>query len=95
VVGSEPDGRVALLVNGERVHIPGRLLEVRDRPPTRFSVVSRQPDAPNPVRGTPADLGPVYAVCPQCAGRMALYGAPPSATCRSCGHRGEVAWWET
>lgn len=94
VVAEDGQAQVELLVGGERVTLPRRVLEVRKQRPARFTVVSRMAGDPNPVRGTPADLGPVYAVCPGCMGRVALYGAPPATTCPKCGHRGEVAWWE-
>ncbi|MBI1723317.1 MAG: hypothetical protein HYR48_05355 [Gemmatimonadetes bacterium] len=95
VVADNGEARVVLRIGERRVAVPRRLLEFRDSRPIRFTVVNRTPDDPNPARGTPADLGRTYGVCPACGSRLALYGAPPVATCRACGHRGEVAWWET
>ncbi len=94
VVADDGETRVELLVARERVTVQRRMLEVRKQRPARFTVVSRMAGDPNPARGTAADLGPVYAVCPGCMGRVALSGAPPATTCPKCGHRGEVAWWE-
>lgn len=95
VVAENGETRVVLQIGERRVAVPKRLLEIRGARPSRFTVVSRTSDEPNPARGTPADLGRTYAVCPACANRVALYGAPPMATCPACEHRGEVAWWET
>lgn len=87
--------RLVLKVGDRRVAVACRFLEVRDRRPLRFTVVRRPAADPNPAADTPEDLGRVYAVCPSCVGRIRLFGEPQVLTCRRCGHRGEVAWWET
>jgi hypothetical protein len=87
--------RVVLQVKGRRVAVPKRFLEIRERRPTRFTVVYLARNAPNPAAGTPRDLGRRYAVCPSCGIRARLFGEPPVIQCKECGHRGEVAWWET
>lgn len=87
--------RVVLDVHGTHVALPVEQVEVRDKRPDRFTVVYRVATQANPVRGTRQDLGRVYAVCPHCTNRMRLFGEPEETECRSCGHRGLVAWWET
>ena len=77
------------------VRIPRHLLEIRPHRPERFTVVYRSADDPNPLRGTPADLGRTYAVCPQSRSRIRLSGHPERLECPTCGHAGGVAWWET
>ena len=73
------------------------VLEVRDKRPDRFTVVYRTYDDPNPARGTRADAGRRYGVCPRCATRIPFRSGiiPPRATCHQCKHEGIVAWWET
>ncbi len=92
----EPE-KVMLLISGSAVAIPRHILQVRPRRPRphRFTVVYRTASEPNPVGGTAADLGRTYAVCPQCAARSKLFAHPLTHSCRDCGHKAEVAWWET
>ncbi|PYO72791.1 MAG: hypothetical protein E6K55_14650 [Gemmatimonadetes bacterium] len=94
---SHGDSRAVLDVSGQRVVVPQDMLEVRAKRPDRFTVVYRAYDDPNPARGTRADLGRRYAVCPVCASRVLLRGhvIPAVTTCHKCGHQGIVAWWET
>lgn len=87
--------RLVLQVGEKRVAIATSLLEVRDTRPVRFTVVRRGIDEPNPASGTPDDLGRVYSVCPNCHAREVLFGEPAMRVCKTCGHRGEIAWWET
>ncbi len=74
------------------VEVPRNLLEIRRHLPARFSVVVRDSDDPNPVKGTPLDLGPVYAVCPLSRSRVRLAGRQDEVQCPACGHRYSVAW---
>ncbi|HEX9282556.1 MAG TPA: hypothetical protein VF882_02095 [Gemmatimonadales bacterium] len=105
---SEGSTRLVLDVSGRRVAVPQDIVEVRPRRPDRFTVVYRTPDDPNPARGTKADVGRVFAVCPSCASRNRLPRRPRLGTsgtyaadsaerarCSKCGHEGIVAWWET
>jgi hypothetical protein len=89
--------RAVLDVSGERVTVSQEMLEVRDKRPDRFTVVYRAYDDPNPARGTRADVGRRYGVCPRCATRVPFRGGviPSVATCHKCKHEGVVAWWET
>jgi len=95
VVAVNGENRVVLQINERRVAVPKRLLEFRDSKPTRFTVVSRAAADPNPAAGTAADLGRTYAVCPACGTRVLVFETQSAAACNTCGHRGEVAWWET
>src|SRR5437763_11935791 len=56
--------RAVLEVSGQRVTVPQEALEVRDKRPDRFTVVYRTREDPNPARGTRADVGRRYGVCP-------------------------------
>src|SRR2546428_7092147 len=89
--------RAVLEVSGQRVAVPQEMVEVRDKRPDRFTVVYRTYDDPNPARGTRADAGRRYGVCPKCATRVPFRSGiiPSRATCHKCQHEGIVAWWET
>ncbi|MBI3981390.1 MAG: hypothetical protein HY337_00650 [Gemmatimonadetes bacterium] len=94
-VVSDLGPRVVVVVKERRVAVPRHLLEFRDRRPNRFTVVYRPRGAENPSYGTPGNLGRIYAVCPKCGSRLSVFGEPKDLVCKPCGHRGEVAWWET
>ena len=94
-VVSTGDKRAVVEVRGRRLAVPNEVLEIRDRRPDRFTVVYRPANSANPARGTRADLGRVYAVCPVSGTRVRLIGRPRETKCPACGHRGEIAWWET
>src|SRR5256884_5920091 len=89
--------RAVLEVSGQRVAVPQDLVEVRDKRPDRFTVVYRTHDDPNPARGTRADAGRRYGVCPKCPNRIPIrMGIIPSrAPCHKCKHEGIVAWGGT
>jgi hypothetical protein len=95
VIAESGAERVVLEIRGKRVAVLRRLLEIRSERPTRFTVVVRGKEEANPARGSAQDLGRTYAVCPVCGTRAALHGEPPLLVCADCGHRGEVAYWET
>ena len=95
VVDPDLGERVVVQVKDRRVAVPRRLLEFRDRQPTRFTVVYLARNQPNPAEGTARYLGRKYAVCPVCGVRVRLPGDPDRLECSECGHEGEVAWWET
>ena len=92
-----PDGDRTLYVldiGPWRLAVPANILEVRESLPDQFSVVVRSPTDPNPVRGTPTDLGNTYAVCPQTRCRVRLIGHPEKLECPCCGEEHPVAWEE-
>jgi len=94
MLGETSGERAVIEIHGRKVAIAKRFLEVRPDRPNSFTAVIRGQDEPNPARGTPADLGQTYAVCPCCGGRNSVSGRAPMLTCTTCRHRGEVAWWE-
>jgi hypothetical protein len=87
--------KVVLEVRNTRYALPHDAVEVRRTRPDRFTVVYRPLNAPNPHEGTKKDLGRMYAVCPESGTRIKLFGRPDELLCPVCGHRGEIAWWET
>lgn len=95
VVGEASGERAVLQVRGKRVAILRRLLEVRPQRPEVFTVVVR----PREDAGTPATRGApiqrIYAVCPTCNQRVRVLQRQPMARCAACGHRAQIAWWET
>src|SRR5204862_4661158 len=79
--------RAVLEVSGQRVTVPQEALEVRDKRPDKFTVVYRTREDPNPARGTRADAGRRYGVCPRCATRLPFRNnvIPAVASCQQCG----------
>lgn len=94
VVRDDMPDRLSLKVGDKTVDVPRKVVEVRDRRPVHFSVVSKL-DLPVEDRSSPNDLGKRYAVCPECSSRSTLFGQPPMTKCNKCGHTGEVGWWES
>lgn len=94
VVGESGESEVCLEVGSRRVAVSRRFLDLRPSPPAWFSVVAqpRTVAEREAAGGAYADPGSMYVVCPRCARRLPIYGAPPVAACPSCGHRGEVGW---
>ena len=94
VVNNELPDRVSLQMGTKAVAVPRSILEIRQFRPEHFSVVNRAEyqDAPN--RKSVYNLGKVYAVCPACSQRLALWGEPQTKACTKCGHKGDVGWWE-
>lgn len=95
ILGNADDHRVVLEIRGRRVAVLKRLLEIRDDLPKVFTVVYRSRAEPNPAEGSVDDLGQKYAVCPSCSSRLPLFHEPARLMCGTCGHSGEVAYWET
>jgi hypothetical protein len=88
--------RLVLDVPGRPLALPKEAVETRPSQPRRFTAVYRARNEPNPVQGTSADLGRVYAVCPVCACRVKLPPVPPlTIRCPKCRHEEIIAWWET
>lgn len=95
VVGEASAQRLVLSVGERRVAVPRHYVELRDERPRRFTVVINPIGSRNPAVGTRANVGRIYGVCPSCGTRVSLKARQERAACRNCGHRGEVAWWET
>ncbi len=93
---TQPD-KVFLAITSRSVAVPRRIVQVRPRlpRPQQFSVVYCANGERNPVRGTAADLGNTYAVCPHCAARLRLFAHQLAVHCTDCAHEAEVAWWDT
>lgn len=92
VVDDSASTEVVLDVTRRLVVIPRHHLRIRRHHPQCFSVVVRSVTDPNPVRGTPEDLGTTYAVCPMSSSRLRLPGHPERLRCPECGHQFKVAW---
>jgi hypothetical protein len=88
--------RLVLDVPGGALALPKEAVEIRPTKPRNFTAVYRARNDPNPVRGTAADLGRVYVVCPVCTLRIKLPPVPPlTIQCRKCRHEEIIGWWET
>ncbi len=96
VVGEASGERAVLEVRGKRVAILRTLLEIRAKRPEVFTVVVRSREAAAVVpANSGTGIGRLYAVCPACTERARVLENQEMATCARCGHRGEIAWWET
>lgn len=91
-VHDEDDNEVLIDVGIKRVAVHTQLVELRPTIPSGFSVVERSSREPNPARGTPHDLGRVYAVCPVSRTRVRLETNDDVLTCPDCGYEGAVTW---
>jgi hypothetical protein len=92
VVRDDLPDRISLQVGTQRVDVPRRLVEIRLRRPTHFSVITRTDISG--ADGSLANSGRRYSVCPVCAHRTVLLGSPNDTKCGECGHIGEIGWWE-
>ncbi len=87
--------RFVLEVRGKRVAIKKRFLEIRPDRPTLFTVVVLPREATEPAQSPGPDVARIYVVCPACSMRVRVLENQAMASCSRCGHRGEIAWWET
>jgi hypothetical protein len=96
VVGEASGQRAVLEVRGKRVAILKKLLEIRPDRPKVFTVVVRSRETAETVLATlGSGFERIYAVCPVCTQRVQVLEKQEMATCAKCGHRAEIAWWET
>lgn len=95
IIGEADGQRVVLHIRGRNVAVPKKLVEIRRDLPKVFTVVYKSKEERNPARGTARDVGERYAVCPSCGSRLPIYHDPALLVCGVCGHRGQVAYWET
>ena len=94
VVANDRPDRVSLRVGPENVDVPRNLLEIRDKRPVHFSVVTRVSKVGS--GGIePHHPGKHYLVCPDCDHRNAFFGHPAETRCKQCGYQGEIAWWDS
>jgi hypothetical protein len=94
VVADDRPDRVSLLVGTNRVDVPRNLLEIRDRRPVYFSLVTRFPTGKPGDTLEPHHPGKRYVVCPDCDHRNSFFGHPERILCEKCEYEGEIAWWE-
>lgn len=84
------DLQAVIEVNHRKVGVLRAWLEIRTRPPERWSVVEGAKEnakAPPPLRGT-------YGVCPNCRARTPLGKKARSQQCKKCGREFEIDWAE-
>ncbi|MGH7530983.1 MAG: hypothetical protein ACREMN_11420 [Gemmatimonadales bacterium] len=84
------DLQAVLDVNRRSVSVLRAWLEIRPRPPLRWSIVAGPSDAPD--RRVPAALRGIYGVCPNCRGRAALPKRARALTCPRCRQEFAVKW---
>jgi hypothetical protein len=89
------EARFIVDVHPMRVAVPKAWVEMRKRRPKHFTIVNLPPNERNPVRGSPRDLGRMYAVCPQCSTRIRILRDDEETICPRCRHEGDLGWWET
>jgi hypothetical protein len=82
------DLQAILDVNRQRVSVLRAWLEIQQRPPQRWSVVSRSPGGRKP------ELGTQYGVCPNCRARAPLPKRASTLECKRCQREFEVNWEE-
>jgi len=90
VVAMTPE-TVVLDVHGQAIEAPRVAIEVVDSLPFQWAVVPRPRNASFMI---PASWGDHYGVCPHCAYRAPLFGAPAVLQCPGCGLTFVVGWEE-
>lgn len=88
------ESEVVLDLRNRTVVIPRLNLQISYERPICFSIVAKDPDDPNPVQGTPQDLGLQYAVCPLSHTRVRLHGHPEFLECPECHCQFPIDWDE-
>ena len=94
VVAADMPDRVALRVGTELMTVPRNLLEIREKRPVFFSVVTRPNSLPDGSGPAPSE-SKRYLVCPDCDHRNPFFGEPERTSCKKCGYEGEIAWWDS
>jgi len=82
------DLQAVIEVNHRKVSVLRAWLEIRNRPPQRWSVVEGSKEnqkVPPPLRGT-------YGVCPNCRARTPLPKKVREHQCKKCGNEYEIDW---
>src|SRR2546430_11035706 len=74
------DLQAVIEVNRRPVGVLRAWLEIRPRPPLRWSVVN----GAAPTRKTPPHLRGIYGVCPSCLTRATLPMRVPALVCKRC-----------
>ena len=92
IVDERNPSLIVLDIARRNVPVPSDFVEITREAPQQFSVVHRSPEDHNPARGTPDDVGYIYAVCPSSGTRVRLTGEPDHLECPSCGELHRVDW---
>ena len=96
VIADHLPDRVSLRVGVEKVDVPRTLLEIREKRPIYFSLVTMVATRESAAsRAGQAGLGKHYLVCPDCDHRNPFFGHPERSKCKKCGYEGDVAWWDS
>lgn len=80
------DLQAVIEVNRQPVSVLRAWLEIQQRPPLRWSIVS----PPAASRKVPAELRPEYGVCPNCRARSPLPKRARTVECPRCSEEFEV-----
>jgi Zn finger protein HypA/HybF involved in hydrogenase expression len=83
--------QAVLEVNRKPVAVLKAMLEIKSRPPLRWTVVPRPASAK---RAPPELAGPVYGVCPSCRTRAPLPKRARELRCPRCKQEFDVDWGE-
>lgn len=84
------DLQAIIEVNRRPISVLRAWLEIQQRPPLRWSVVSPQDGN----KKAPPHLRAIYGVCPSCRSRAALPKKTRALTCTRCRQEFEVDWSE-
>ncbi|HEX9704390.1 MAG TPA: hypothetical protein VGA20_04030 [Gemmatimonadales bacterium] len=99
ILDDADNDQVVLEVRGRPVRFSRADLTIRSIPPETWSIVVRTGIIrPTLGGGKGQEVITTYAVCPDCAERQDLPGAPakpPSLTCQRCGRESSVDWSDT
>jgi hypothetical protein len=92
VVNDKKQDLVIVDVNKKNVPVSRGLVELREDPPARWSVVAWDAADRGSRRASESRYGLIYGVCPDCRSRLTLEEGMDSATCKECGGEFEVDW---
>lgn len=84
------DLQAVIDVNRRKVSVLRAWLEIRERPPLWWTVVTKPPES----RRVPPHLRGMYGVCPSCRARAPLPKRVPALTCTRCRQEFPVKWDE-
>lgn len=93
VVNDSKPTIVFLDVHRKNIPMDRSLVDLRDEPPSMWSVVQRESEEPVTARRESwVDLNLTYGVCPQCRHRTNLTDGTASAPCSNCGGTFAIDW---
>ena len=82
------DLQATIEVNRRKIGVLRAWLEIRERPPLYWTVVTKSPDE----KRVPPHLRGTYGVCPSCRARAPLPKRVKELTCVRCRQRFAVNW---